>query len=120
MDLSTIDWRLVLGLVNFVILIIVFLFSKYSHDKIVYNDLTHLSADIKTVIEKQDKAELKFTSLAIDVSYLKGVSDSIMKSPKKASRKKPVRKVRAYSKCGTIPMSKIRKAVKSVTGKKKK
>lgn len=47
-------------------------YSWFSHNKIVGNDLHHLSADVKSIKDCQEKMSTKVITLAEDVAYLKG------------------------------------------------
>ena len=49
------QWQFWFAIINLGGLIILFLFNKFSHDKVVNNDLHHISNDIKTII--RDSAE---------------------------------------------------------------
>jgi len=55
------------GLINLVLIIIVGAFNWFSHNKIVYNDLKHLTDDVKTVISRQEGISEKVVLLATDL-----------------------------------------------------
>jgi hypothetical protein len=78
----------ILGLMNFVLIIIVGCFNIFSHFKIVGNDLHHLNADVKTIIAKQEVISEKVVSLSTDLAYVKGKFEgySSMKSFKKSKK----------------------------------
>jgi hypothetical protein len=65
----------ILGLMNFVLIIIVGCFNIFSHFKIVGNDLHHLNADVKTLISRQEVISEKVVLLATDLAYVKGNCD---------------------------------------------
>ena len=76
------------GLINLVLIIIVGAFNWFSHNKIVYNDLHHLSADVKKLVERQEGISKSVTDLAVDLAYVKGncslhTSKKIFKKSKK-------------------------------------
>ena len=58
-------WRLIISCVNLVGIILLFLFNKYSHDKITTNDLVHLAQDVKEIKETVKKN-------STDIAYIKG------------------------------------------------
>lgn len=60
------------GIVNLLLIIIVGCFNWFSHNKIVGNDLHHLSTDVKEIKEKQAGISEKVNALSIDLSFLKG------------------------------------------------
>jgi len=60
------------GLINLLLIVIVGCFNWFSHNKIVGNDLHHLNADVKTIIEKQEVISEKVVLLATDLAYVKG------------------------------------------------
>jgi hypothetical protein len=47
-------------------------FNWFSHNKIVGNDLCHLSADVKQIATKQEGIEKSVSALATDVAFVKG------------------------------------------------
>jgi hypothetical protein len=75
----------ILGLMNFVLIIIVGCFNIFSHFKIVGNDLHHLNADVKTLISRQEVISEKVVSLATDLAYVKGNCE--LHTSKKSFRK---------------------------------
>lgn len=73
------QWQFWVAFINLSGLVVVFVFNKFAHDKLVSNDLLHISTDIKTLLNNQkslndklDKTNEKTASLAEDVSYIKG------------------------------------------------
>jgi hypothetical protein len=80
------------GLINLVLIVIVGAFNWFSHNKIVYNDLHHLSADVKKLVDRQEVISEKVVSLAEDLAYVKGncalhTSKKIFKKSKKILNK---------------------------------
>ena len=69
------DWQFYAWLLSMIGTCTVISFQWFSHNKIVGNDLHHLSADVKAIAENQDKLDGKVDKLAEDVSYLKGRQD---------------------------------------------
>lgn len=65
-------WEFWLAVLNIVGFIVIFFFNKFSHDKIVGNDLHHIAIDIKSVMSTQVDQGKKIVLLGEDVSYLKG------------------------------------------------
>jgi hypothetical protein len=61
-----------IGIINLLLIIIVGCFNWFSHNKIVGNDLHHLNADVKTLIERQEIISEKVVSLATDLAYVRG------------------------------------------------
>lgn len=62
----------IVGVLNLVLIIIVGCFNFFSHNKIVGNDLHHVNADLKMIIEKQEVMSEKIVLLATDLAYVKG------------------------------------------------
>jgi hypothetical protein len=62
----------ILGVLNLLLIVVVGCFNWFSHNKIVGNDLTHLTADVKTLISRQESISEKVIALATDLSFLKG------------------------------------------------
>lgn len=60
------------GLINLVLIVIVGAFNWFSHNKIVYNDLHHLSADVKKLVDRQEGINKSVIDLAVDLAYVKG------------------------------------------------
>jgi len=75
------------GIINLVLILIVGAFNFFSHHKIVYNDLHHLSADVKKLVERQEVISEKVGSLEIDLAYVKGNFD-LYKSKKTFKKSK--------------------------------
>jgi|APFre7841882654_1041346.scaffolds.fasta_scaffold560384_2 hypothetical protein len=63
---------IVLGILNLLLIVIVGAFNWFSHFKIVGNDLFHLNADVKKIIEKQEVISEKVVSLATDLAFVRG------------------------------------------------
>jgi len=68
------------GAINLIGTGLLFAFNYFSHQKIVGNDLHHLSADVKEISNLQKEQGTKLGKLAEDVSYLKGKTEIRMKS----------------------------------------
>jgi hypothetical protein len=62
----------ILGCINLLLIIIVGAFNWFSHNKIVYNDLYHLSTDVKKLVERQEVISEKVGILSSDLSFIKG------------------------------------------------
>ena len=73
------------GLINLFLIIIVGAFNWFSHNKIVYNDLHHLSIDVKKLVDRQEVISEKVANLATDLAYVKGNCE--LHSSKKIFRK---------------------------------
>jgi len=65
-------WTFVLGLFNFVGIILVGCFNYFSHQRLVTNDLVHLSKDVAEIKEDQKSIKKDVSDLAKEVGYLKG------------------------------------------------
>lgn len=61
---------------SFVLTAVVLAFNWFSHQKIVGNDLHHLSAGLKNIGEKQDKQDEKINNMATDIAYIKGKEEN--------------------------------------------
>jgi len=81
------------GLINLVLIIIVGAFNWFSHNKIVYNDLKHLTDDVKTVISRQEGISEKVVLLATDLSFLKGTVEALTSKKTFKKSKKILNKV---------------------------
>jgi len=78
----------ILGILNLLLIVIVGAFNWFSHNKIVYNDLKHLTDDVKTVISRQEGISEKVALLSTDLAYVKGKCDqNICKKTFKKSKK---------------------------------
>jgi hypothetical protein len=66
----------IIGIINLIIIILVGAFNWFSHNKIVYNDLKHLSTDVKEIKDEQVCMKKQVTTLSEDVGYLKGKLDA--------------------------------------------
>ena len=81
----------IIAVLNFVGIIFVYVANRFAFNKIIKNDLHHLSSDVRTVAEKQEKMNNKLVNVSEDVAYLKGSLET----------KKQVRVSRAKSTRGT-------------------
>ena len=75
----------ILGLMNFVLIIIVGCFNLFSHFKIVGNDLHHINLDVKALLLRQEVISEKVVSLSTDLAFVKGNCE--LHSSKKSFRK---------------------------------
>lgn len=66
------SWQFWLQILSLVGTSILMAFNWFSHNKIVGNDLHHLSADVKAIANEQEKQGGKIAKVAEDVAYLKG------------------------------------------------
>jgi len=74
-----IDWnmlRFILQIVNFAGIVAVFMFNKWSHDKITTNDLKHLADDISEIKNNQKEQGDNINALNTDVAYIKGMKEN--------------------------------------------
>lgn len=62
----------IIALINLFLVILVGAFNWFSHNKIVYNDLHHLSADVKKLVDNQEVISKSITDLSVDLAYVKG------------------------------------------------
>jgi hypothetical protein len=62
----------ILGCINLLLIIIVGAFNWFSHNKIVYNDLHHLSTDVKKLVERQEVISEKVNILSTDLAFVRG------------------------------------------------
>jgi len=62
----------ILGLANFVLIIIVGCFNLFSHFKIVGNDLHHINADVKSLLSRQEVISEKVATLSTDLAFVRG------------------------------------------------
>jgi hypothetical protein len=69
-------WQFVIMLLNFLGVIIIACVNWYTHQKLVGNDLFHLSADVKQIANDQKEIQKQVGVLTEDVSYLKGKMDA--------------------------------------------
>lgn len=60
------------GLINLFLIIIVGAFNWFSHNKIVYNDLHHLSIDVQKLVERQEGISKSVSDLSVDLAFVKG------------------------------------------------
>ena len=74
MDLATIlkFGTFILGCVNLIGIILVGCFNYFSHQRIVTNDLVHISKDVNEIKEEQKCMKVKIVELSEAVGYLKG------------------------------------------------
>ena len=85
------DWQFWFQLLTFLTIAGSWLFNWFSHQKIVGNDLCHLSKDLKEIAGKQDKQDEKINKMAVDLAYIKGKeenNDKIIKVLEKTLDKK--------------------------------
>jgi hypothetical protein len=79
------------GIANLLLIILVGAFNWFSHHKIVYNDLYHLSIDVKQLVERQEVISAKVGSLSEDLAFVKGKCElhtsKTLKKSKKISNK---------------------------------
>lgn len=66
------DWKFWLFAINILILA----FNWFSHQKIVYNDLKHLSQDTKEIKTKQDANSKEIGEIKTEVAYIKGIKEN--------------------------------------------
>ena len=66
-------WSFIFSSLNLVRIMIVFFFNKWSHNKIVANDLYHLGQNVTTMLEEQKKQGETIIALEIDMAYIKGM-----------------------------------------------
>jgi hypothetical protein len=81
------------GLINLLLIVIVGCFNWFSHNKIVGNDLHHLSTDVKEIKEKQAGISEKVNTLSTDLSYVKGTVDALTSKKTFKKSKKILNKV---------------------------
>lgn len=88
----------IIGLVNMAGIVLVAVFNKLAHDKVVGNDLHHIAADVKTVMLKQDstddkldKTNVRVTQLATDLSYFKGKVEGSLTRRTKSTKSKVIK-----------------------------
>lgn len=70
-------WLFILAVINSLISILVFFFNKWSHEKIVGNDLKHLTADVSEIKAEQKCMKDKLIHVSEDVAKLKGKIEQI-------------------------------------------
>ena len=78
----------IIGAINLILIILVGLFNWFSHNKIVGNDLHHLSADVREIKEKQVGIEKYVVGLATDLATVKGRCEMNTCKPFRTSTKK--------------------------------
>lgn len=74
----------------FTLNLIILAFNYFSHQKIVYNDLKHLSEDVKQIQNKQEEQTQKINHVDNEIAYLKGIKekeDRILKVLEKSLNK---------------------------------
>ena len=81
-------WLLLIAASTFILNVLIGLFNFFAHQKIVKNDLFHMSADIKNISTKQDNIEKSVSELASSVSYVKGQIDMSLVTIKRKNLKK--------------------------------
>jgi hypothetical protein len=62
----------IIALINLFLIIIVGCFNFFSHSKIVGNDLFHITADVKSLLARQEVISKSVTDLAVDLAFVKG------------------------------------------------
>ena len=75
-------WSFLLSIINVIGIMIVFFFNKWSHNKIVANDLHHLSLDVTTMLGEQKKQGDQIIALDKDMAFIKGMKkneDKVLK-----------------------------------------
>lgn len=82
----------VIGAINLILIIVVGLFNYFSHQKLVGNDLHHLSIDVKEIKERQLNITEKVNILESTLSYVRGKCDMnsckrVTRTTKKTSKK---------------------------------
>lgn len=80
----------VVGLLNLVGIIFLFVANKMAFTKIMTNDLKHLDEKLGTVTDEQVCIKNKVISLSEDVSYIKGQYDAMF--PVTVSRRRTTRR----------------------------
>lgn len=87
-----------LGFLNFAGLIIIFVSNRMAFHKIMTNDLKHLDAKVDQFIEEGKTTRQKLNQVSEDVSYLKGIIDTVtLKSTRRRRSVAKKRKVRVSS-----------------------
>lgn len=84
------DWQFYFAIIQILGMVGIFAYNWFSHQKIVGNDLHHLSVDVKEIASKQDKQDEKVNKMAEDISYIKGkdqINDKIVKILEKTLEK---------------------------------
>jgi len=67
----------IIGLINLALIILVAINNHTNHVKLTTNDLVHLTADVKTLISRQEGISEKVNTLSTDLSYVKGTVDAL-------------------------------------------
>lgn len=80
-------WRFLISALTFIGVTVTVCFNWYSHQKIVYNDFAHTTADLKILISKVDALQSQLNTLATDVAFLKGNCNHCLSTQKKTLRK---------------------------------
>jgi formate/nitrite transporter FocA (FNT family) len=65
-------WTFVLGCFNLIGIVLVGCFNYFSHQRLVTNDLVHLSKDVAEIKEDQKIIKKDVADLSKEVGYLKG------------------------------------------------
>jgi hypothetical protein len=63
---------LVLGILNFIGIVVVGIFHKLVSDKLIGNDLFHLAKDVTEIKDEQKCMKAKLITVSEDVALLKG------------------------------------------------
>jgi hypothetical protein len=69
------NWQMViaiLGFVNLGLIIFVAINNRLNHIKLTTNDLVHLTADVKTLISRQESISEKVNTLSTDLAFVRG------------------------------------------------
>ena len=77
----------IIGLINLGLIILVAINNHLNHIKLTTNDLVHLTADVKTLIERQEGISTKVISLAEDLQFVKGKLEGVSGKTFKRSKK---------------------------------
>jgi hypothetical protein len=62
----------IIGIINLVLIVLVAVINHLNHVKLTTNDLCHLSADVKSIAEKQIDIQKEVGDLKVDLAYVKG------------------------------------------------
>lgn len=75
---------------SFVVTVGLLIYNFLSHQKLVGNDLKHLSTDVKKISDNQDKQDEKIGKICEDIAFIKGkeeTNDKIIKVLEKTLNK---------------------------------
>jgi hypothetical protein len=62
----------ILAVFNSAMIIFVAINNRLNHIKLTTNDLVHLTADVKTLISRQESISEKVNTLATDLAFVRG------------------------------------------------